>query len=144
MSDACVGGCLCGGVRYRISAPPQGVLACHCRQCRRMSGHFYAATAVPKDAFELTEQKTLKWFASSVTSRRGFCAECGSSLFFDHGPEEPIGISAGSFDDTAGLVFAAHIYVDEAGDYYTLPEHERQFTRREWSEGGWKSLRRSS
>ena len=136
------GGCLCGAVRYRVNAPLMGVIACHCRQCRRMSGHVFAATAVPRENFELTEDSGLAWYRSSKISKRGFCRHCGSSLFFDHGPEEPIGISAGSFDDDPLMTMAAHIYVEEAGHYYEIASDAEQFDSHTWLQGGWKRLRR--
>ena len=45
------------------------------------------------EGFEITKQEGLAWYESSATSRRGFCEKCGSSLFFDHGPDEPIGVA---------------------------------------------------
>ena len=142
-ADIWEGGCLCGHVRYRVTAPLADVIACHCRECRRMSGHYFAATAAPQEAFEITESAGLAWFDSSKTSRRGFCRDCGSSLFFDHGPDEPIGIAAGSFDGDPALKLAAHIYVDEAGGYYSISDGVDQFDSREWRRGGWEKLRRS-
>lgn len=135
------GGCVCGAVRYRVAGALAGVIACHCRQCRRMSGHYYAATAASQEAFELLETSGLAWYGSSATSRRGFCRVCGSSLFFDHGPGEPIGIAAGSLDDEKDLKLAAHIYVDEAGGYYRIPEDAEQFDGVKWRDGGWERLR---
>lgn len=135
------GGCLCGQVRYEVSGTLADVLACHCRQCRRMSGHIYAATAAPRDAFEITESRGLAWYQSSKASRRGFCRECGSSLFFDHGPDEPIGIAAGSFDGDPQFKLVAHIYTDEAGRYYELGDDTAQYDAAAWSRGGWKKYR---
>jgi len=36
---AAIGGCLCQAVRYEIHGPLRDVIACHCTQCRRTSGH---------------------------------------------------------------------------------------------------------
>lgn len=141
-SESREGGCNCGAVRYRVRALNPAILACHCRQCRRMSGHIFAATAAGRDDFELTETSGLAWYRSTETSRRGFCRICGASLFFDHGPEEPIGIAAGSLDDDAGLTLAAHIYLDEAGDYYRLDEGPERFDKDQWAKGGWTKFRR--
>ena len=141
-TDLREGGCMCGAVRYRVTSLNPAVLACHCRQCRRMSGHVYAATAAAHDDFELTEASGLAWYDSSKASRRGFCKFCGSSLFFDHGPDEPIGIAAGSLDDDAGLALAAHIYLDEAGRYYHLEEGPERFEKNDWLKGGWNKFRR--
>lgn len=137
------GGCLCGKVRYRITAPLADILVCHCRQCRRMSGHLFAATAAPREGFELTEDAGLAWYQSSEKSRRGFCRVCGSSLFFDHGPDEPMGVSAGSLDEDPQVPIAAQIYVDEAGGYYSLDPGINRYDKETWSRGGWKLYRRS-
>jgi hypothetical protein len=32
------GGCACGAVRYRLTAPPLIVHAYHCRDCQKMTG----------------------------------------------------------------------------------------------------------
>ena len=45
MSEGPSGGCACGGVRYRLDAPPRAGVNCHCEPCRRITGHFMAATA---------------------------------------------------------------------------------------------------
>ncbi|MEZ5811287.1 MAG: GFA family protein [Rhizobiaceae bacterium] len=140
---AIAGGCLCGGVRYTVSADPQPLIACHCKQCQRMSGSYFVATAVPRDAFTLDAGDTLVWLNSSETSRRGFCGRCGSSLFFDHGPEEPIGISAGSLDDHQPLDIAAHIYVDEANTRLLPDDGAARFSASEWRKGGWNRLRKA-
>jgi len=140
--DVWEGGCVCGKVRYGVHGPLADVIVCHCRQCRRMSGHVYAATAAPQTAVELTESAGLSWYHSSQGSRRGFCCECGSSLFFDHGPEEPIGIAAGSFDGDPPLTLAAHIYVDEAGKYYSFDDGVERYDSETWRQGGWERLRR--
>ena len=58
--------------------PPDG---CHCAQCRKWSGHFFASADIPREA--LTVQGEVTWFHSSEKVRRGFCPTCGSSLFFD-------------------------------------------------------------
>ena len=106
-----------------------------------MSGHYYAATAVPRESFEITESSGLSWYGSSANSRRGFCRVCGSSLFFDHGSNEPIGIAAGSLDDDSALKLAAHIYVDEAGGYYAIDDGAERYDSRRWRQGGWEKFR---
>ena len=106
-----------------------------------MSGHVFAATAAPRAAFQITETAGLAWYQSSENSRRGFCRVCGSSLFFDHGESEPIGIAAGSFDGDPPFKLAAHIYTDEAGHYYSLGEDVPRYDSAAWSKGGWRKFR---
>ena len=119
------GGCLCGAVRYRLNGAPRPIVYCHCGQCRRTHGHFAAYTSVPTEALELVEQRGLAWFRSSPEAERGFCRECGASLFWRRIGD--CGVAAGSLDDAVGLEAAAHIFVADKGAYYEiadgLPQH---------------------
>jgi hypothetical protein len=63
---------------------------------------------------------TLKWYVAVSGFRRGFCNECGSSLFFEEEGGDRISIAAGSLDESQGLKIAAHIFASEAGDYYEI------------------------
>lgn len=119
------GGCLCGGVRYELSGPLREVIACHCRECRRQTGHYLAATAVKRRYFTLVRTDDLRWYESSASARRGFCAACGSILFWDAPAYPHVAIAAGSLDDDAGLTLVCHIFVEECGHYYTLDDGAR-------------------
>ena len=123
---AVTGGCLCGAVRYAVRGPLRDVVACHCEQCRRTSGHFVAASATRPEHLVLEESKGLRWYRSSERMRRGFCRYCGSSLFFAPDPGERISIAAGTFDAPLELKLVAHIFVEEAGDYYQIADGARQ------------------
>jgi hypothetical protein len=122
MNQVVTGGCQCGGVRYEVRGKLRDVIACHCVQCRRMSGHFVAATACRRPAFSLVSSRTLKWYVAVPGFRRGFCGECGSSLFFEEVGGERVSIAAGTLDEPQGLKIAAHIFASEAGDYYRLED----------------------
>jgi hypothetical protein len=114
------GGCLCGGVRYRVSGALRPIVACHCTQCRRTTGHFMAATAARRTDFEIVQERELKWYESSSLARRGFCGRCGSTLFWEAAGRDYISIAAGSLDDSSGLSIAHHIFVADKGDYYEI------------------------
>lgn len=116
------GGCICGGIRYEVSdrSKLRPVVACHCEQCRRFSGHFIAASGAKHEHFKLLNESTLRWYSYLPDVRQGFCGDCGCSLFFDYPKESRISIAAGSLDDATGLNLAAQIYCAEAGDYYHL------------------------
>jgi hypothetical protein len=120
MGRAISGGCLCGNVRYEVHGKLRDVIACHCTQCRRTSGHFVAATACRRQNFTLLKAETLKWYSAVPGFRRGFCGECGSTLFFEEVGGERVSIAAGSLDEPQGLTIAAHIFASEAGDYYKI------------------------
>src|SRR4051794_35542581 len=119
------GRCLCGAVQYEVQGPLRDVLVCHCVECRRWSGHTWAATSAARADLRIVADSTLRWIdspASDTNARRGFCGACGSSLFWDAPARAAISIAAGSLDEPTGLVVIGHTYVDQAGDYYALPE----------------------
>ncbi|MFN0116113.1 MAG: GFA family protein [Paracoccaceae bacterium] len=112
------GGCLCAAVRFATEGPLREVVFCHCTQCSRTSGHYWAATSVPLDRFRLTDARGLRWFRSSETAERGFCGGCGASLLWKPAGEAAIHIAPGAFDMPSGLVAGPHIFSADAGDYY--------------------------
>ena len=115
------GGCLCGAVRFRLDPPLRDVIACHCTQCRKTSGHLWAATSVPLAAFHLTQVAGLRWFQSSAQARRGFCGDCGASLFWELAGEGRISVAAGALEGATGLSIGADWFLEDAGDYYHGP-----------------------
>jgi hypothetical protein len=123
------GSCLCGAVKY-AAQNLRDVLACHCLQCRKQTGHFMMATAAADVDFNLTEDRGLKWYRSSAQAQRGFCGECGSVLFWRGDGKDYVAITAGSVDGPTGLKVSGHIYCDFAGDYYTISDGE--FQKAEW------------
>jgi hypothetical protein len=116
------GGCLCGAVRYEVRGPLRPIVACHCTQCRRMTGHFLAATAAHEADLSVTRGTGLRWYDSSAGARRGFCAECGSTLFWHGTGRDYVSIAAGSIDGASGLELVQHIHVADKGDYYALDD----------------------
>lgn len=122
MADIHTGGCLCGGVRYKATGPLRSVIACHCTQCRKTSGHHTAMTSVPRANLIFESDETLVWFKSSDIARRGFCGRCGGNLFWEPAGEDRVSIAAGTLDGATGLTIESHIYTEDAGDYYDLPE----------------------
>jgi hypothetical protein len=78
---------------------------------------------VPRDALRFLSDASLRWIdspESNAHARRGFCGECGSSLFWDAPDRETISIAAGTLDEPTGLRTVAQIYAASAGDYYEV------------------------
>ena len=84
-----------------------------------------AATAAwQKDLTIHDRDGQLAWYQSSADARRGFCASCGASLFWQRDGADTMTILAGSLEGDTGLTTAAQIYVDNKGDYYALNDAE--------------------
>ncbi len=116
------GRCECGKVRFNVESPREAITVCHCSQCRRTSGHLWAATHAPYDQVEFLESEGLTWFASSDFAKRGFCKYCGSSLFYRMNGEDSIGIAVGCLDSPTGMSIGRHIFVADKGDYYDIKD----------------------
>ena len=118
------GGCLCGGVRYSVHGALRDVVACHCSQCRRTSGHYVAATSARGVDLHLESAGTLAWYRSSDSAERGFCSTCGANLFWRRTAPgtRDISIMAGTLDVPTGLKLALHIFVADRSDYYRLDD----------------------
>ena len=113
------GSCLCGAVRFKVDGPLRPVIACHCTQCRKTSGHHVAATSAPRET--VTIEGNVTWYASSPSARRGFCPVCGSNLFWD-GPGANLSIFAGTLDGDPGIRLAGHIFCADKGAYYDIAD----------------------
>ncbi len=76
------GSCLCGGIHYEIHGEIGEVIECHCRRCRKANGTAFATNApIQKADFKLVKGEHLfKKFASTPTTERCFCSECGSPI----------------------------------------------------------------
>ncbi len=126
-SRAHTGGCLCAGVRYRITGPLREIVACHCNQCARTSGNFVTATSAPASTVSFDAQETLAWYRSSQAAERGFCRQCGSNLFWRAFDSGTLSIMAGTLDPPTGLRIGRHIFVGSKSDFYEIggaaPQH---------------------
>ena len=130
------GGCLCGAVRcvrdprpaaQRGQLPLQQVPAVS-RPSRRL--HLRPA---PKPGAHHA-QAGLKWYRSVTDEtpnvHRGFCGECGSSLFWDpRGSGRILAVAAGSLDSPTGLRTIGHVWTSQAGDYYKITDDHPQFEK---------------
>jgi hypothetical protein len=114
------GACLCGQVRFTVRGALAAPWACHCVQCRKQSGHYWASTEVPRERLVLQGEEHLRWYQSSAKVRRGFCQHCGSFLFWDPPHKDWTSVAMGAFDGPTQTQLARHIFVASQGDYYTL------------------------
>ena len=132
------GGCLCGGVRYEVSAPPMFMAHCHCGECRKWSGAAHSTNVgVPPAQFRIVQgTDLLRPYRHEDRKDIGFCSRCGSSLFTTNDWDAPteasgINIRAGTLDDDPGVRPLFHIYVGSKAPWHEitddLPQYEEMF-----------------
>lgn len=123
------GSCLCGDIRFRIEAPVDGVSACHCEQCRKVSGNYLATLNTEQDGLILEQgDASIAWYPDRA-GERGFCVICGCALFWRYSDERSsrVWVSAGAIDGDTGLTIKDHVHTSEKGDYYEIPKEEKQY-----------------
>lgn len=121
------GGCLCGAVQIVAGNVPASVGACHCEMCRRWGGGPLMAIDCGSDVAIGGEDK-VSVFESSDWAERGFCAVCGTHLFYRLKPTGDYHIPAGLFDSGDGLVFDHQVFVDQAPGFYSFANDTKDMT----------------
>ena len=122
------GKCLCGKVRFIAEAESGGGM-CHCKMCRRWCGGLPFAEVNAEVL--LKSEETLRWWKSSPWGERGFCGECGSSLFWRSPGDKQWGVSIGALEDESGLKLTRHIYIDDASPFYNFSDEAPRLTSAE-------------
>ena len=120
------GSCLCGGVRFEITAPFVWASHCHCSRCRKHSGAFGGTQGrVPREGFRLIEGEELITVYQPPNDGRvkAFCKVCGSSLFGNVWPEgDQIGVRLGALDGDPGVTPAYHQHVETVPPWLPVPD----------------------
>jgi hypothetical protein len=95
------------------------VTACHCGQCRKVSGHLPFSIDDPGRHARIAGE--VATYASPGGAVRSFCPTCGSKIAFE-GPNGLLSIYIGLFDALAGREPDLHIFTADKGDYYDMAE----------------------
>ena len=114
------GGCLCGAVRFEVRLPMQVSAHCHCSMCRRAHGAaFVTWVRLPKEQLSIIAAPgRVAWYQSSEPARRGFCAVCGSSLFFEsEDSQETTDVVLANIDGPNDLSPQLHVFYDDRVDW---------------------------
>lgn len=129
MSNAKLAGqCLCAATKFEIARTEEtlSIAFCHCKMCRRWAGGL--PLAIYNAKVSLTQSEHLKWWKSSPWGERGFCAACGTSLFWRAPGEENWGVAVGALEDSVDLKLAQHIYIDDCAKFYAFADNAPQKT----------------
>jgi hypothetical protein len=104
-----VGGCLCGAIRYQVSAEPRSADYCHCRMCRRSAGApVVARLTVANESFAWTTGEPAVYRSSPETERL-FCPKCGTQLALRDEPDY-LDVTLASLDTPEAVRPSYHIW----------------------------------
>ncbi len=124
------GGCLCGGVRFRVDGKLGPAAFCHCTMCRRASGSAFASNAPARTAYFAwtAGAELVTEYESSPGKFRAFCSRCGSPLYSRRDDEpESRRLRLGTLDADPGRRPFAHFWVSEKAPWYTIEDKLQQY-----------------
>ncbi|MGB6489506.1 MAG: GFA family protein [Steroidobacteraceae bacterium] len=122
------GGCLCGAIRYRVTAAPSWSTICHCRTCRKAGG----APSVGWLTFDRGNFTLLQGvpgrFASSPGVVRTFCTVCGTPLTYtNEGRPGDIDVTTMSLDDETKFPPTTEVWLSHRVSWEILDPTRAQY-----------------
>ena len=132
MTTPLTGGCLCGAIRYTVSAPITELRACHCTHCQKDSGTGGSVNAaIPSAAFKLTQGMPKRYAGTADSGRtlyRNFCGDCGSPIYSQRATTpETIALRAGTLDHSGNMKITANIWTRSARPWAFIDPASKQF-----------------
>ncbi|HEX3804890.1 MAG TPA: GFA family protein [Solirubrobacteraceae bacterium] len=118
------GGCLCGAVRFELTAPPLGSSYCHCTRCQRRTGTAFSVSAQvnPGDVRWLSGEDLIKGWRPPDGHVKHFCGECGAHLFSRSPDGSRMGIRMSAFDADPGVRPTFRQFVAYAASWEPIPD----------------------
>ena len=129
MNSAIEGGCLCGGLRYRLGKQPTGRNDCHCIDCRRSSGApFVTWGSVDRDQLVIAKGEVRK--IPHAGRVRSFAACCGTHVFFEEAPDsKTVDVTIASLDDPTPFAPQIAIWTEDRLPWAAIDPNRPHFTR---------------
>lgn len=125
------GGCGCRAVRYRLRSRPLIVHACHCTECRRLTGSAFALNALIETELLETlegEPRIVAVVGTSGKPQEIFrCPACATALWshYPGGGAKLAFVRVGTLDEPGRLPPDIHIYTSTRLPWLQLPEGAR-------------------
>jgi hypothetical protein len=122
------GGCACGEIRYRLTAAPMVVHACHCGDCQRQTGSAFVINLFIERKFvEVSGGEPAAFRVPPGSSGKPHdvfaCARCSTRLWskYHAAPGDTVLLRAGTLDDPAAVAPDIHIFTRSKLPWLELP-----------------------
>ena len=127
------GGCACGRIRYRLTAPPLIVHACHCRDCQRVTGSAFVVNLwIEREHVQANGAEPRSFALLAGTGKKHevfFCDRCGTYVWsrYHAAPGDTLFVRAGTLDRPDAVRPDVHIFTRSKVSWLRLPEDARAF-----------------
>lgn len=151
--EPCEGGCTCGNVRYKVTATPLIVHACHCRWCQRQTGGPHVINALfEAPLVELTQGEVENTTVPSPSGEGQIIARCPdckvavwSNYHFGGLRERVRFLRVGTLDNPDLMPPDVHIFTTTKMPWYVIPKghfavDEFYVASETWSKEHWDRL----
>src|SRR5579859_333971 len=118
------GHCLCGGVRFEVTAEPASASYCHCTRCQRRTGTAASAQGrIAPGSLRITRgEELVRAFRPADGFAKMFCGECGSALWSQSPDGGVMSVRLGAFDTDPGIRPSLHQFVAYAAPWEPIPD----------------------
>lgn len=125
------GNCLCGAVKYQITAEPVVTRICWCRDCQYIASNGTVNIVVPSAELDIVGELSVftKTADSGNTVERRFCPHCGAHLFANSSarPQFTV-VRVGSLENPSSVEPSANIWASSAPVWACLNTDLEQIT----------------
>ena len=125
-NQSLTGGCICGQVKYQITDKPLFTQACHCKDCKVLTGSSYVVnssilenTLIIEGEVSSTELKA----GSGASCKTYFCAKCGTYVYADY--DSAVGrltVRTKTLDNSEKFPPQVHIFTKDKDPWLNLSE----------------------
>ena len=122
------GRCICGQVKYKLTEKPLFTQACHCKDCKILTGSSYVvnSSVIENTLFiegEITSSVELKG-GSGAPCKVYFCAKCGTYMYTDYSSAVGrLNVRTKTLNDSNQFPPQVHIFIKDKDPWLNLKDN---------------------
>ena len=122
------GRCICGQVKYKLTEKPLFTQACHCKDCKILTGSSYVvnSSVIENTLFiegEITSSVELKG-GSGAPCKVYFCAKCGTYMYTDYSSAVGrLNVRTKTLNDSNQFPPQVHIFTKDKDPWLNLKDN---------------------
>ncbi|WP_306253559.1 GFA family protein [Parvularcula sp. IMCC14364] len=126
MPETVTGKCLCGKVSFQAQIEARHAGVCHCTMCQKWAGGITILTECQN--LKVDESPELGLYRASEWGERGFCRNCGASLFWRMQDGSHANVSVTALDGIKDFTLNKEIFIDEKPEWHSFEQNTKQMT----------------